>query len=87
MPANEVTKDEILAIIRRHLLDIVGKLSPEDVRLDISMRDLGANSIDRVEVIVKSMADLSLKIPLIEFGNVRNIGELVDMFHEKAQGR
>jgi polyketide biosynthesis acyl carrier protein len=87
MPAHEVTKDEILAVIRRHLLDILGKLSPEDVRLDISMRDLGANSIDRVEVILQTMAELSLKIPLVEFGEVSNIGELVDLLYEKAQAR
>lgn len=87
MSGHAVTRDEIFGIVRAHILDILTKLAPEDVRSDISMRSLGANSIDRAEVVVKSMADLSLKIPLVEFGNVGSIGELVDIFYEKAQAR
>jgi len=85
MSGREVTKAEIFSVIRGHILDILTKLAPEDVRSDVSMRTLGANSIDRAEVVVKSMADLALKIPLIEFGNVSSIGELVDVFYEKMQ--
>lgn len=87
MPGIEVTKAEIFSIVRGHLLDILTKLAPEEVRSDVSMRNLGANSIDRAEVVVKSMADLSLKIPLVEFGNVGSIGELVDIFYERAQAK
>ncbi len=87
MSGNEVTKAEIFSIVRAHILDILTKIAPEDVRSDVSMRTLGANSIDRAEVVVKSMADLSLKIPLVEFGNVGSIGELVDIFYENAQAR
>lgn len=85
MSGREVTKAEIFTVIQGHILDILTKLAPEDVRSDVSMRTLGANSIDRAEVVVKSMADLALKIPLIEFGNVSSIGELVDVFYEKMQ--
>ncbi|WP_394832288.1 acyl carrier protein [Pendulispora rubella] len=85
MSGNEVTKDEIFGVVRGHILEILTKLAPADVRSDVSMKTLGANSIDRVEVIVKSMADLALKIPLMEFSNVSNIGELVDVFYEKMQ--
>jgi polyketide biosynthesis acyl carrier protein len=87
MSEHELTKDEIFAVIRGNLLDILTKLTPADVHPHVSMANLGANSIDRAEVVVKSMADLSLKIPLIEFGNVSNIGELVDVFYEKARTR
>ena len=87
MSDHELTKSEIFAVIRDNLLDILTNVSPADVRPDVSMRNLGANSVDRVDVIVKSMADLSLKIPLIELGNVGNIGELVDVFYEKARAR
>lgn len=85
MSGHEVTKAEIFSVVQGHMLEILTKLAPGDVRSDISMRDLGANSIDRAEVVVKSMADLGLKIPLIEFGNVSSIGELVDVFYEKVQ--
>jgi len=85
MSEHEVTKAEVFAVVQGNILGILTKLAPEDVRPEVSMRTLGANSIDRVDVIVKSMADLTLKIPLMEFSNVSSIGELVDVFYEKMR--
>ncbi|MEE8058828.1 MAG: acyl carrier protein [Pseudomonadales bacterium] len=78
-------KTDILAIVQKNMLEILPKLNPEVIQLEASMKDLGANSIDRMDVVIQSMADLSLKIPLIELASVSNIGGLVDLFYEKLQ--
>jgi polyketide biosynthesis acyl carrier protein len=41
--------------------------------------DLGANSIDRMDIIVQSMNDLKVKIPMIEFGRLKNIEGIVEV--------
>lgn len=51
---------------------------------DDSLRDLGANSIDRAEIIMMTLESLSVSIPLIELADAKNIGELADLIHGKS---
>lgn len=46
------------------------------------MKELGANSIDRFDIISDTMDELNIKIPLLQFGSLKNIGEVVDFLHE-----
>ena len=78
-----MTKDEVFAVIKNNILEILTGLDSEKVKFEVSMNDLGANSIDRMDVVIKSMEDLSLKIPMIEFAKVGNIGGLVDLLYSK----
>jgi polyketide biosynthesis acyl carrier protein len=80
-----MTKDDIFSVVQNNILHVLVKLTPADIQPQISMRDLGANSIDRADVVVKSMADLGLKIPLIELAGLGSIGELVDLFYQRLQ--
>ncbi len=47
---------------------------------DDSLKELGANSIDRAEILMMMMAAMKLKIPMMEFGKAKNLGELADIF-------
>ncbi len=49
------------------------------------LKDLGADSMDRADIVMMTMESLSQRIPLIELAGLTNIGELVDAFHEKSQ--
>ncbi len=82
-----MTKTDVFVLVQKNILEILNNLTFENIKPDISMHDLGANSIDRVDVIVKTMADLSLKVPLVDFGHARKIGELVDTFYEKLENK
>ena len=57
--------------IKKNIIEILPHVSIESISPDVSMRDLGANSIDRVDVIIKSMADLGIKIPLVELAQIK----------------
>jgi acyl carrier protein len=50
----------------------------------MSMKDLGANSLDIVEVVSRTMRELKIKVPRAELSRLDNIDELVDLLHEVA---
>ena len=53
-----------------------------EIQMGVKMSDLGANSIDRAEVVVAAMEELNIKIPLVSLGKAKNIGDLVDIFFQ-----
>ncbi len=79
------TRNEIMDIVKNHLVDTVEDL--EGVELDPakSMVDLGANSLDIVEVVSCSMRDLKVKVPRSKLNELKNINELVDLLYETKQ--
>lgn len=50
-----------------------------------SLRGLGANSIDRSEIIMMTMESMSANIPLIYTAKAKNIGELASILFEKQE--
>ncbi|NEQ16370.1 MAG: acyl carrier protein, partial [Moorea sp. SIO3E2] len=46
-------------------------------------KKLGIDSVNRAEIIMMVMEDLSLNIPRIELAGAKNIGELADLFAAK----
>ncbi len=80
-----VTKEQVLEIVKGHLLDLLeDELEEEDFDPQKSMKDLGANSLDIVEVVSSTMRDLKVKVPRSELSKLTNVQELVDMLFETA---
>ncbi|HRY16136.1 MAG TPA: SDR family NAD(P)-dependent oxidoreductase, partial [Candidatus Competibacteraceae bacterium] len=42
--------EQVFQVVKRHVLEILPHLPPEAITLDASLRELGANSLDRAEV-------------------------------------
>ncbi|HQE67606.1 MAG TPA: acyl carrier protein [Bacillota bacterium] len=76
-------KNEIFNIIKRSIMEIVPDIDEKDICPEISMKDLGANSVDRMDIIIQSMKELEIKVPMVEFGNLKNIQGVVDLLYEK----
>lgn len=79
-----MTRDQIQAVVIKHLCDAVDGLKPESVDPDKSMKDLGANSLDIVEIVSSSMREIKVKIPRSELAKLTNITGLVDLLHRTA---
>jgi acyl carrier protein len=77
-----MTRDQVLAVVSKHLLDAVDGLTPEKFDPKLSMKDLGANSLDIVEIVSASMRELKVKIPRAELVKIANIDGLVDLLHK-----
>ncbi|MEX3628256.1 MAG: acyl carrier protein [Burkholderia sp.] len=76
-----MSQDLVFDTVRRHILDVLPDLDPAQVTLDQSLVALGANSVDRVEIVTMSMESLNVTIPLVSFAQVRNIAGLVDVLN------
>ena len=74
---------DIFNIIVGHTREIVPGLDDHPFQFSDSLRSLGANSIDRSEIIMMTLESLSLKMPLIEFAKAENIGELAGLMHAR----
>ena len=77
-------KQEIFNVIKANTIKILPDVRPEDVNIEGSLTDLGANSIDRVEIVMYSLQELGLKIPTPELHGLKNLRGLVDLFHRYA---
>ncbi len=81
-------REQIMAVVQKHLADAVDGLVIEDIDPKRSMKDLGANSLDIVEVVSSSMRELKVKIPRSELSKLTNLDGLVDLLertlNEKA---
>lgn len=77
-----MTKNEIFQIIKKNVLEILPKIPEEIITIDQRLKDLGANSIDRMDIVTRTMEDLAIKIPLVELAGVQNLQELVDLLYE-----
>lgn len=71
--------DEIFGIVRKHLCAIVETIDPAQVAREKSMKDLGASSLDMVEVVSCSMRELKVRVPRAELSKLEDIGGLVDL--------
>ncbi len=80
-----VTKEQILEIVKEHLMDLLeDELEEEDFDPQKSMKDLGANSLDIVEVVSSTMRDLKVKVPRSELSKLTNVQALVDLLFDTA---
>lgn len=72
--------------VRQVLLDVIAEilpdLNPQEVTDDRSLRDLGADSVDRVEIIALLTDQLGLSVPLSAFAAVPDIGALIKFLDE-----
>ncbi|NOT88326.1 MAG: acyl carrier protein [Lysobacter sp.] len=79
-----MNKEEIFEIIVRHAREVLPELETHDFQATDSLKALGANSIDRADIIMMTLESLVLNIPLMEMAKAENIGELAGIIHAKA---
>lgn len=78
-----MTKEQVFEVVKDSIVEFLPDVSRDDICIEESLRDLGANSIDRMDIVIKSMEALGIKIPMVEFGKVKNIQGLVDLLYDK----
>ena len=79
-----MTQDDVFEVVKKNIRDVLFHLEGQDIPLAASLKDLGANSIDRADIAVQCVEDLQLKIPMVEFASVNNIDGLVTLLTQKV---
>jgi len=82
-----MSKEEIFEIVKNCVVDILPDINENDIKITDALKDLGANSIDRMDVTIGCMKALKLKVPMIRFGNISNIQGLVDVLYEECNAK
>jgi polyketide biosynthesis acyl carrier protein len=78
------TQEQVFEVVKATILEVLGDVPPANIRPEVSLSELGANSLDRMEVVSLSMQALSLRFPIRELGKVSTIGELAEALHQKS---
>jgi polyketide biosynthesis acyl carrier protein len=83
-PAEAPARTEVAALVR----DVVGSILPAlpaaEIAEDRHLKELGADSVDRVEIILTVLDRLGVDEPMSSFSSLPNLGALVDFLVEKG---
>jgi polyketide biosynthesis acyl carrier protein len=74
-----MSDEEVFKVVRGVVLEILPGLDPDLVTMRSSLAQLGANSIDRLDVTLGAMEALRLRIPMTAFAGVSNLEGLVNV--------
>ena len=77
-----MSKEHVYEVVKNVIMEVLPDLESELISIEKNLKELGANSIDRMEVVTMSMEELGMKIPLMSFAQVSNIQGLVDVLTE-----
>lgn len=74
----------VFDLIVAHTREVIPELEDHRFEFSDSLQALGANSIDRAEIIMMTLESMSVSIPLVELADAKNISELADLIHGKS---
>jgi acyl carrier protein len=81
-----MTREDVLAVVAKHLSSAVDGLDSATIDPMKSMKDYGANSLDIVEVVSGAMRELKVKVPRTELNKLTDINGLVGLLHDIKSG-
>ena len=77
-------KKKIYDAIKRSSYEVLPDIEDSNISEEDNLLELGANSIDRVEIINLTLEDLDLEIPRVGLAKTTNIKELVDAIYDES---
>jgi acyl carrier protein len=79
-----MTREQVLATVKKYIVDVAEDLDETRIDPAMSMKDMGINSLDIVEVVSCSMRELKVKVPRSELSKLTNVDGLVDMLYQSV---
>ena len=76
-------KQIIINLVKTNLIEIIPELEGEEINANETLVNIGANSVDRGELITLTLEILELEMSRIEFVGAQTINELVDLIIKK----
>ena len=80
-----IKKKKVFELIEKYTCELTPELKGISIEPTDSLQNLGIDSVNRAEIVMMVMEDLSLNIPRIELAGAQNIGELADLFAAKLE--
>lgn len=80
-----MNRQVIFEAIKSNMQEIIEKAAGQDIKESDSMLDYGADSLEIVEIVSRSIKQLKIRVPRTDLAQAKNIGELVDIFEKHAK--
>ncbi|MER7183618.1 phosphopantetheine-binding protein [Streptomyces hyaluromycini] len=80
-----MTHDEIWEVLCRHVRDVLGGLQDDEIHPRQKLRDLGANSLDRMDILVGTVDELRLTVPTGALAAEPTLGGLAELLHAHCE--
>jgi polyketide biosynthesis acyl carrier protein len=79
-----MTAEDVFEVVRASTAKVLD-VDTSVMTMDGTLGDLGANSVDRADIVTQSMLDLRVKVPAREFKEVTDIRSLVGVLQSHVQ--
>jgi polyketide biosynthesis acyl carrier protein len=80
-----MSREAIELVVREVIRAILPSVPADAIAGNKHLRDLGADSVDRVEIILMLLERLHLDEPMSSFGSLPDIDGLVTLLHERCR--
>lgn len=77
------SREDVFAVVASAVHDIVPDVAADEIRPTQHLRDLGADSVDRVEIIGAVLEELGVEEPLSSFSDLPDIDAMVDLLQQR----
>jgi len=83
-----MSREEIFNVIKKNIKEILENVKDEEITEEQTLKNLGADSLEIVEIVSRSMKQLKIKVSRTELAGLKNLGELVSLFekHQNTNG-
>jgi polyketide biosynthesis acyl carrier protein len=85
MPAADVSRQAVALVVRDVITSVLPSVPADAIVGHKHLRDLGADSVDRVEIIMMLIERLHLDEPMTSFGRLPDIDALITLLHERCR--
>jgi polyketide biosynthesis acyl carrier protein len=75
--------DRVREVLYQHTREVIPDLASHDFKGSDSLRALGANSVDRAEIVMMTLETLALNVPMVELAKAENLDELARLIAAK----
>ncbi len=77
-------REEMFGVVRSQIQKVIEGAKGKEILETHSMRDFGADSLEIVEVVSRSMKELKIKVPRTELSTAKDLKDLLDLFEKAA---
>ena len=75
-----MNKDEIFLTLKKNIMQqLEGEVEESEVVMNKSLAELGANSLDIIEIVSRTMREIKVKVPREELAKLKNLKELAEI--------
>ena len=80
-----MSKEDVTRVVKECIIEIIPEIPGNAIDINASLKDMGANSVDRMDIVLQAMENLNINVPPVEFGKINNIKGLIDLLHDYSE--